>query len=182
MFQIFPLISQIGGEILKITWQIVQAAAMSETITLADPIHRKLSSYGNRDESYNTITLRVLENLNEEEAERDRKNRITTFERQDGDELEKSGNPAVEKLEDRTTVRWRINRGDYAGEQKTGTVKGGRIEYNGSTWSPTGMAREADKDIRGSDARNSESYSGPREVEYKNEDGKWVPIKTVLES
>jgi len=155
---------------------------MSETITLADEVHKELASYGNRDESYNTILLRVLTNLNEEEAKNDREKRETVFERGEKSRGESTGNPVVEKLEDGTTVRWKIEQGDYAGQGKTGTVKGGRVEYRGSTWSPSGFAREADQDIRADDARSSESYGGPREVEYKNESGNWVSIKSVLES
>jgi len=155
---------------------------MSQTITLADEIHKELASYGNRDESYNTIVLRVLNNLNEGEAKMDREDRKTVFERGGKTEDELAGNPAVEKLEDGTTVRWKIEQGDYAGQEKTGTVKGGRVEYRDSTWSPSGFAREADQDIRGNDARSSKSYRGPREVEYKDENGEWVSINTVLES
>jgi predicted CopG family antitoxin len=155
---------------------------MSKTITLADEVYKKLASYGNRDESHNTIVLRLINNQNEEETKMDRENRETVFERKDKNESESAGNPAVEKLEDGTTARWKLTQGDYAGKEKTGTVKGARIEYRGNTWSPSGFAREADQDIRGDDARNSESYGGPSEVEYKDESGEWVSINTVLES
>jgi len=153
---------------------------MSKTITLADEVHKELAGYGNRDESYNTIVLRVLNNLNEEEAKRDRENRATVFERgENGDEL--TGSPAIEKLDDGTTVRWKLQQGEYAGKAKTGRVNGGRVEYRDTTWSASGFARAADQDIRGDDARSSESYRGPKEVEYQNEDGDWVAIDTVLE-
>jgi hypothetical protein len=114
--------------------------------------------------------------VNEEEAQGDRLSRGTIWEDQEEDQ-EQFSNPHVEALEDGTEVRFKIERGDYAGEEKTGVVRGGRIEYNGNTWSPSGMAREADQDIRGGDARQSESYNGPREIEYQNEDGGWVPIR-----
>ncbi|ELY41671.1 DUF7557 family protein [Halalkalicoccus jeotgali] len=152
---------------------------MTPTINLDEELHRELASYGNRDESYNTILARILNHVDEEEAQRDRMNRNTTFETDE--EEESSSNPAVEQLDDGTEVRFKIERGEYAGEERTGIVRGGRIEYNGSTWSPTGMAREADHDIRGSDARNSGSYSGPREVKYQDANGQWVPIQTALE-
>jgi len=152
---------------------------MAPTISLDEELHRNLASYGNRDESYNTILARILNHVDEEEAQKDRMNRDTTFETDE--EEDASSNPAVEQLDDRTEVRFKIERGDYAGEEGTGMVRGGRIEYNGSLWSPTGMAREADQDIRGSDARSSGSYSGPREVEYQDGSGEWVPIQTALE-
>ena len=151
---------------------------MAKTITLAEEVHRELSKYGNRDESYNTIVLRLLNNMKEEEAQKDRMERKTVFQK---DDKAATGNPAAEALDDGTVVRFKIEQGKYAGEQKTGTVSGSRIEYEGDTWSPTGMAREADQDIRGSDARDSGAYSGPREVEYQNESGEWVPLQSILE-
>lgn len=154
--------------------------AMSKTITLADELHKRLSEFGNRDESYNTIIARILEHTDEEGAQNDRMNRITTYERIDGDEDSLSGNPAVEALKDGTEVRWTIDSGDYD-DVRIGEVDGGRIRFQGTTWRPSGFAREADQDIRGNDARNSKSYAGPREVEYRNEDGEWVPIQSVLE-
>jgi len=151
---------------------------MSPTININEDLHKEISSYGNRDESYNTILARLLNHVDEEEAELDRKYRDTVFEADDADA---SGNPAVEQLADGTKVRFRIERGDYSGEEKFGTVQGSRIEYDGDKWSPTGMAREADKDIRGSDARDSGAYSGPREIEYQNDSGEWVSLNTVTE-
>lgn len=152
---------------------------MGKTITLDEELYKELAMYGNRDESHNTIVARLLNNIDEEEAQEDRMNRTTTFDSEENESL--SGNPAVEKLDDGTVVRFKIERGEYSGEERTGTVSGGRIEYDGSTWTPSGMAREADQDIRGSDARESEAYSGPREIEYQDESGEWVPIQTVLE-
>jgi predicted CopG family antitoxin len=154
---------------------------MSKSITIADELYKEFASYGNRDESHNTILARLLEHSDKEELEKDRKNRITEY-NQEGEDTDSARTyPVVEELEDGTVVRWKITRGDYAGGERTGKVSGGRIAYDGGTWSPTGMAREADQDIRGSDARNSGSYNGPREVEYQNDDGKWVPLQTVLE-
>jgi hypothetical protein len=103
--------------------------------------------------------------------------RITEF--VSSDEDNGSSYALLEQLDDGTTVRFRISRGDYAGEERTGTVNGGRIEYDGGTWSPTGMAREADQDIRGDDARDSGSYAGPREVEYQTESGEWKALESV---
>jgi predicted CopG family antitoxin len=153
---------------------------MSKTITIADELHKRLSEFGNRDESYNTIISRVLKHTDEDEAQNDRKNRITTYEKADEDKDALSGNPAVEALEDGTEVRWTIDSGEYD-DKRTGEVEGGRIKFRGSTWRPSGFAREADREIRGDDARSSESYAGPREVEYQNEDGEWVSINSVLE-
>lgn len=93
-----------------------------------------------------------------------------------------SSNPAVEQLADGTRVRFRMEQGYYGGKEKFGTVQGAKIEYDGSMWSPTGMARKADKDIRGSDARDSGAYNGPREIEYEKETGEWEPIRTVAEN
>ena len=151
---------------------------MTETVSYDDELYKELASYGNKDESHNTILARILKHLDEEAAQEDRLNRTTTWE---GQEEEQSGNPHVEALEDGTEVRYRIERGDYAGEERTGVVQGGRVEYDRGDWSPSGFAREADQDIRGSDARQSESYNGSREVEYENEDGELVPIETVQE-
>jgi len=154
---------------------------MSKTISLDEELYKEFASYGNRDESHSTILARILNHVDKDGAQEDRMNRETTFGNEEEEEESLSSNPAVEKLEDGTVVRFKIERGEYTGKERTGTVRGGRIEYNGSTWSPTGMAREADQDIRGSDARNSGSYSGPREIEYRDENGEWVPIQTVLE-
>lgn len=152
---------------------------MTKTISLDEELYREFAGYGNRDESHNTLLARVLEHVDHDAAQEDRLNRTTTWEDQ-GEDEEARSNPAVEELPDGTEVRFRIERGDYAGEERTGIVQGGRIEYDGSTWSPSGMAREADQDIRGSDARASGSYNGPRELEYQNEDSEWVPIETVV--
>jgi hypothetical protein len=153
---------------------------MTKTITIADELHKKLSEFGNRDESYNTIFARLLEHTDEDSAQNDRMNRTTTFERTDRDEDSLSGNPAVEALEDGTEVRWTIDSGEYD-DQRIGIVDGGRIQFKDSTWSPSGFAREADEDLRGDDARNSSSYAGPREVEYQDENGRWVPVQSALE-
>lgn len=156
---------------------------MGKRINIADELHRELAEFGNRDESYNTIIARVLEHTNKDEAQKDRMNRVTSYEERGRDEDEKSlmGNDALETLPDGVEVRWRIERGDYAGEERTGTVRGGRIEFNGSTWTPSGFAREADREIRGTEARSSGSYAGPREVEYQNDNGEWVSLHTVFE-
>jgi predicted CopG family antitoxin len=153
---------------------------MAKTITLHDDIYRKLASYGNRDESYNTIVLRLLENLEDKEAKKDMENRTTEFEPENINEG-KTKYPVLYELEDGTEVRYKIKQGDYEGEKRVGTVENSRIVYNESKWSPTGFAREADKDIRGSDARSSEAYRGPTEVEFQDEGEKWVPIKAILE-
>lgn len=157
--------------------------SMSKTITIDDELYKKLAMYGNRDESHNTIIARLLEHINKDEAQEDRMNRETVFVPDSGarDEYSQRSNPVVEALPDGTEVRYRIARGDYAGEDRFGTVQGGRLKYDGELVTPTGMARRADKEIRGSDARSSEAYAGPRELEYQNDEGEWVPVQSVLE-
>lgn len=146
---------------------------MSGTINLDEDLFRELGQYGNRDESWNDIVARVLEHLDKEAAREDRENRSTTFSRK---RPEEGGNPAVRALDDGTVVRHRYSRGEY--EDAEATVRGGHLEYDGDLWSPSGAAREADRDIRGADARDS-GYRGPTWWEYQNESGEWAPINTA---
>ncbi len=147
---------------------------MAGTINLDEDLYRELGQYGNRDESWNDIVARVLEHLNEEAAREDRENRTTTFSR----ERPEGGNPAARALEDGTVVRHQYNRGEYDGRTVEATVRGGQLEYDGELWSPSGAAREADRDVRGTDARDS-GYRGPTWWEYQDESGEWVPLNTA---
>jgi hypothetical protein len=149
---------------------------MAGTINLDEDLYRELGQYGNRDESWNDIVARVLEHVDEEAAREDRENRITTFE----NEEPTAGNPAVQALDDGTVVRHKYTRGPYEGTEVEATVRGGKLEYNGERWSPSGAAREADRDVRGSDARDS-GYRGPTWWEYENENGEWAPLNTATE-
>ena len=153
---------------------------MAKTITLHDDIYRKIASYGNRDESHNTIVLRLLENLDEDQAKKDMHNRISVFNPENIDNNE-SKYPVLHEIENKTRVRYKIKQGDYSGQKRIGTVEDSRIVFDNNEWSPTGFARAADKDIRGSDARSSEAYRGPTEVEFQDEEENWVPIKTIFE-
>lgn len=148
---------------------------MAPTINVADDLHRELGRYGNRDESWNDVLARLLEHTDKETALEDRDNRATTYTGQP--RTEASG---LEQLPDGTVVRHKFQRGEYSGETIEATVEGGRIKYEGETWSPSGAAREADRDLRGDDARGS-GYSGWEFWEYETDDGNWAQIGTLRE-
>jgi hypothetical protein len=150
-----------------------QGYTMSKNINLDEELYRKLGEFGNRDESWNDIIARLLSHVDEEAAREDRDNRTTTHST-NSNERTRGGNPHVEELDDGTEVRHVFQNQEY--ETVKAIVTGGRLEYDGELLSPSGAAREADKDTRGSDARESETYRGPIWWEYENEHGEWVPL------
>lgn len=152
---------------------------MSRTIKVDEDLYRDLGHFGNRDESWNDVLARVLAHVDEEAALIDRDNRETTHDRIGAT----MGSSALGSLPDGTVVRHRYQRGDYRGETVEATVQGDRLSVEGDyqeTRSPTGAAREADKLLRGSDARG-EGYNGWTWWEYENKDGEWVPINELTE-
>lgn len=148
---------------------------MAPTINVDDELYQNLGRFGNRDESWNDVLARLIEHADEEAALEDRDNRETTFRRE-----RTRGATGLEQLPDGTMVRHEFRRGPFSGESVEATVEGGRIMYDGDTWSPSGAAREADSDLRGDDARGS-GYSGWEFWEYENEEGNWVQIGTLRE-
>lgn len=146
---------------------------MVPTINVADELYRELGRFGNRDESWNDVLARLIEHADEDAALNDRDDRATTYTGQT-----MTDTSGLEELPTGTMVRHKFKRGQYSGETVEATVDGGRIKYDGETWSPSGAAREADRDLRGDDARGS-GYSGWEFWEYENEDGNWVQIGTL---
>ncbi len=152
---------------------------MARSIKLADDLYQELGRFGNRDESWNDVLARVLANVDEDAALKDRDNRATTHDSQTA-EAEDS---ALSQLSDGTVVRHRYQRGDYSGETVEATVQAGRLSLEGDnqeTRSPTGAARVADKQLRGDDARG-EGYNGWTWWEYETEGGDWEPINELTE-
>jgi len=157
---------------------------MSPNVHLDEELYQELGRYGNRDESWNDVVSRVLENLDEESALEDRNDRTTTHSRESTSSVNR---PLENLLEDGTTLRHKYRRGDYSGEVVEATVEDGRINVEGDdgpkpdvdTRSPSGAAREADKILRGDDARGR-GYNGWDWWEYREKD-KWKEIRTLTE-
>lgn len=82
----------------------------------------------------------------------------------------------------RTVVLHKYQRGKYADRVVHATVNGTHLEFDGELWSPSGAAREADEDVRGSDARSSGGYGGPDWWEYEDENGEWRNLSTLGEN
>lgn len=100
-------------------------------------------------------------------------------------------NPKLGQLENGTTLRHVFERGEYSGDVVTAHVQGERInvpgdggpdDFEDSTRTPSGAAREADRLHRGADMRDDPNgYSGWDWWEYQNEDGEWVSISELPE-
>lgn len=100
-------------------------------------------------------------------------------------------NPKLGQLADGTTLRHVYKQGEYSGKEVNAHVRGERINVPGdagpddsdyTTRTPSGAAREADRQYRGADARDDPyGYSGWDWWEYQNEDGEWVPISRLPE-
>ncbi len=100
-------------------------------------------------------------------------------------------NPKLGQLENGTTLRHVYKRGRYSGDVVTVCVQGEQIDVPSdagpddsdyTTRTPSGSAREADRQHRGTDARNDPyGYSGWDWWEYQNEDREWVPISELSE-
>lgn len=144
---------------------------MTPNINLRPDVYRKVGQYGNRDEAWNTVILRLLEHVDEEAALEDKNNRQTTDE--SGDlPMEETG--PLSRLDDGTPLRHRYQRGDYSGERVEAEVRGGMVSYGGESLSPSRAAIEADGDLRGGDA--SSTHNGWTWWEYQRQDGEWKQI------
>lgn len=125
---------------------------------MTEGLYQKLSRFGNRDESWNDVVVRVLAHVDEDAALKDRNNRETTHNSQTAE----SEGSALSQLSDGTVVRHWYQRGNYSGETVEATIQGGRLSVEGDTQetrSPSGAARVADRNFRGDDARD-EGYNG----------------------
>lgn len=149
---------------------------MPTSIKIPDDLAEEIGQFGNRDETWETTIRRLINHVDRDAAMEDRRNRQTTADR---NPTEESGNELVKELEDGTVVVHKYERGKYAGEEVHATVDGGHIRYDGELWSPSGAAREADQDVRGEDARPSESYGGPGWWYVENENGKREKLREV---
>lgn len=81
-------------------------------------------------------------------------------------------------LPDGTVLRFRYERGKYDGVEYHATVNDGRIEVNGSRYSPSGAAREVDRLIRGEDGH--EGWHPYEKWEWNPGDGNWKPIGELV--
>ena len=150
---------------------------MPTTIKIPDDLARELGQFGNRDETWETTLRRMANHVDRDAAMEDRRTRQTTA---NSPPTGESGNELVDEIADGTVVMHRYERGEYAGEEVHATVAGGRIRYDGQLWSPSGAAREADQDIRGDDARESESYGGPGWWYVETEDSDLKKLREAL--
>jgi hypothetical protein len=150
---------------------------MTPSIKLRPEVYREVGRFGNRDESWNTVFLRLLEHVDEEAALGDRDGRQTTDERGTDPSVEKD-HPLL-KLDDGTALRHHYQRGDYSGEEVEAEVRGGKVHYGGEHLSPSGAAIEADKDIRGEDAGSA--HNGWTWWSHSMGDGYWQPIDNLRE-
>jgi hypothetical protein len=151
---------------------------MSPSINLSEDLYQRLGRYGSRDESWDDVVARVLEHVNDDEAFEDKRKRRTTY-RQGNETVGTSdkgaGNPVLQQLENGATVRHQYQRGNYSGNEVEARVVDGHVEYDGEKFtSPSPAARKADQSVRGEDAASS--LNGWDWWEYKNENGRWVPI------
>lgn len=90
-------------------------------------------------------------------------------------EGEKTG---VEQLEDGAELRHQYSTGEYAGSTVKATVIDGKIVYGGGEYeSPSPVAVQADKDIRGDDGLNN--HNGWQFWKFENSEGEWVEIDAV---
>ena len=99
--------------------------------------------------------------------------------------------PELGQLDNGTTLRHIYQSGEYGGDVVTAHVQGERINVSGdagpddsdyTTRTPSGAAREADRQHRGASARNDPyGYSGWDWWEYQNENGEWVPVDELRE-
>lgn len=156
---------------------------MSPSINLSEDQYQRLGRYGSRDESWDDVIARVLKHVDEDEALEDKRKRITTYTHENestGTSDEDAGNPALQQLENGTTLRHQYQRGNYSGSVVEARVIDGHVEYDGERFtSPSPAAEKADQSVRGEEAASA--LNGWDWWEYKKESGrfeneKWVPI------
>lgn len=155
---------------------------MVPTINLSEGPYRELGRYGNRDESWNVVMARVLEHVDEDAALADKRSRRTEYSIEQGEEYsdnQNSGESALRKLADGTTVQHRYQRGNYSGAEVEARVSNGKIEFEGQSYSPSRAALVADQSVRGPDSASS--LNGWEWWEYEDENGEWVMIDDLRE-
>lgn len=90
-------------------------------------------------------------------------------------EGEKTG---LEDLEDGTELRHKYSTGEYNGSIVKASIIDGKIVYGGDDYeSPSPVAVQADKDIRGDDGLDN--HNGWQFWKFENSEGKWVEIDAV---
>lgn len=145
------------------------------SISISGELYRELGQYGNRDESWNDVVNRVLENIDEEEALDDKRNRrsLYTDDSDPGSSLTLEEAP-LRQLENGTELRHEYQRGSHSGTEVMAVVEDGSIKYDGEVYSsPSPAALAADEDIRGSESAGA--LNGWEWWEFED-DGEWVPI------
>jgi hypothetical protein len=87
-------------------------------------------------------------------------------------------NTGVEYLEDGTELRHQYSTGEYDGSVVKATIFDGKIVYGGDTFeSPSPVAVQADKDIRGDDGLDN--HNGWQFWKFENSDGEWVELDEI---
>jgi hypothetical protein len=86
------------------------------------------------------------------------------------------GHPVLREVEDGTEIRYKYTRGQYSGEVAKAEIKEGHVIYNGKKYSPSGAARAAMRDIRGSDY---EQNGWKWWKYYDDEAGDWKDLESL---
>jgi hypothetical protein len=85
------------------------------------------------------------------------------------------GHPELRQLDDGTKIRYKYQKGDLAGTVIDAEIQEGHIIYEGASYSPTGAARAALRDLRGEDYE----LNGWEWWEYQDDEGNWKILKSI---